>query len=101
MWMKIEQPAWQYSKAKGHEKVIWTDDKTKDQYRTVIGTDNVMYRYLRGVVMHELGHALGLNELPTRYNGYMMYNSKGMDSVPGYDNAYMLQVYREHTFTSH
>ena len=76
---------------------IWTNAAilhNEDVYPQDPG--DVRYKYLPAVVLHELGHALGLDDLPGQV-GYLMGKPDTRTSIPTVDIEYLKQIYTTHT----
>ena len=118
--MIIEEPAWRYSgptlnNPEGHTRVVWTTDfgdYLRYRYELGLGRQDetedghpIRVRYLPSVVMHEFGHAAGLQDLDGYgglYRGYLMDDTHGFIRIPSKDIAYLSQVYRnEHGSEPH
>ena len=101
--MLIEEPAWL-----GETRAVWTDVPSlhDDEVRLRDGTKGV-YRHALAVVMHEFGHAAGLDDLYKeeyggKYPGYVMEDERETTSIPDLDRDYLRQVYRnEHGAKPH
>ncbi len=94
----FEEPAWEYSKdLLIHFRLLWTNDfNMRNQQVDRESNRFEFYRYLRGVVMHEFGHAAGLEDLdkwPGRFPGYLMTHSDFF-KVPPQDTYYIREAYR-------
>ena len=96
--MRFEEPAWEYDgRARVHTRYFWTN-VVGDDFRQVSGGE---LRYLPSVVMHEFGHAAGLEDLYNfkdsqdrpLYPGYLM-DKRVSTSIPLNDKLYLQQVYR-------
>ena len=88
---RIENPAY------GRGRLVTWTDVAADNGK-LVGTD--YFRYLPAVILHELGHTLGLDDLRDppvpRYVGMVMHTAGGNRVLTDRDRAYLLQVYRDH-----
>ena len=112
--MIIEEPAWKFDEAgrsehEKHIRIAWTSDlgqynKYAASYRTSDGY-KLEPRYLPAVLMHEFGHAAGLEDLYNfrgPYRGYLMHYYHPFEKILPRDAAYLGQVYRnEHGSEPH
>ena len=58
---------------------------------------NTRYKYLPAVILHEFGHALGLDDLPDSvFASYLMHVAGKKIAVPNQDVEYMKQVYTKY-----
>ena len=76
----------------------WNTEYTWSTIARLHGTEDlggIWHAYMPGVMLHEFGHTLGLDDLPT-LNSYLMGSSVKRDTVPATDIQYMHQVVREH-----
>ena len=92
---RIESPAYSAGRL-----VTWTDVPALNN--AVVGVD--YYRYLPSVLLHELGHTLGLDDLrlySASYTGMMMHKAEAHQVLTDRDRAYLLQVYRDHVAHGH
>ena len=80
-----------------NQAFIWTNAAilhNEDVYPQDPG--DVLYKYLPAVVLHELGHALGLDDLPGQVD-YLMGKPDTRTSIPTVDLEYLKQIYTTHT----
>ena len=85
--LDIEQPPVAH-----RDTYTWDDSDPRRHDRVILG---VRYAYMPGVILHEFGHTLGLDDLPT-LPSYLMGSSVKRNTVPSTDIQYMHQVVREH-----
>lgn len=111
MEIVIEEPAWDYdiiNKMKVNtRRFYWTNTlkpKTEDEEAGIrkihMGSRDVEV-YLPTFVMHEFGHAAGLEDLyffPGEYtDDYLMNYNFGMESIPDVDIEYLKDLYDGHS----
>ena len=88
MVLIIEQPAWRSSPMRSSKdedvRFVWTMDAEKDN-KEVEGSEEI-YRFAPGVLFHELGHLLGLEDL---------YLSEGELKIRGYDDRFKLSDFSD------
>ena len=76
-------------------KVKWHNVPRSDRVKITIGSETYIGVYLRGVAMHEFGHAAGLADLDDEdYPGFVMASEPEIQNVPPRDIIYLDQVYR-------
>ena len=115
----IEDPAWVYFPGGllewgRHVRVVWTTDRavaladfsrTRTQRNKTPSGDELRINYLPATMMHEFGHAAGLEDLynwPGTYPQFLMDKYRPHGSVPPQDIVYLKQVYRnEHGSEPH
>ena len=100
--LRIENPAWQHDDGGTTIEVEWVNDR--DKHNNI--EDGKLQRYLPSTVLHELGHALGLDDLRGKnprpqFSGYLMYKAADHDDLTPGDKAYLKQVYRNHMAEIH
>ncbi len=98
--MTIEEPAWSYD-GSTHTRRIWTNNRAQHKDKTMEGHEIF---YLPVVIMHEFGHAAGLDDLNhDAYPGYMMsVVDDDLEAIPQKDIASIHRVYRnEHGTMPH
>ena len=79
------------------QKFLWTDTAS-DHNQLVRAGGDVRYKFLPAVVLHEFGHALGLDDLVGfKWDGYLMKTAGTKTSVPSPDAEYLKQVYTTNT----
>ncbi len=95
----IEEPAWSLGAGDNPIRFIWTNDI--DAHDTD-APGGAYFRYLPRTLMHEFGHAAGLEHLSsTEYPGSIM-GQEMATAIPTIDIKYMRQVYRnEHGSKPH
>ena len=81
-----------------HETIsyLWTAEIGEDN-EPVANNDEVRWKYLTDIMMHELGHALGLDHYPS---GSALMHARKLDlhdSIPQVDQDYLESIYRNHT----
>ena len=97
LYMRIESPGWTQTGVRDL-KVEWVNEIRMDN--VILG--HMYFRHLPSVVLHELGHTLGLNDLDARFYYYLMYKALGVHLfVPHLDTDYLKQVYRNHLADRH
>ena len=102
----IESPigTWYNPDSGFHKDIIWID-YPDDDGEIDISTGG-RYWYLGSVLMHELGHLLGLDDiiapdLKKRYPRSVMTNAARQTAVPATDAAWLQQIYRQHLTDEH
>lgn len=98
MEIVIESPPYVF-----RSRVVWTTDPSRDEKAAPGGG---VYRHLPTTVMHEFGHAAGLEDLylpeyAGKYPGYLM-DKAVVTAIPNKDRDYLRQIYRnEHGSEPH
>ena len=82
---------------------VWTDDHWMHGVRVYPGTsipglDIWFYKYLPSVVLHEMGHTMGLTDLDDKSKPYpsIMYWTGQKNFLGAFDLNYLKQVYRKY-----
>ena len=82
-----------------HTGVVWTNDKSEDQ--DIV--DGRRIRWVPGTLVHEFGHAFGLDDrylggpnYDINYNGIMKKIPKGDKSIKANDRAALIAIYETH-----
>ena len=74
-------------------RLKWTFNK--DDHRDRDRLDGRVWWYLPGTLMHELGHAIGLDDIASKgFKDYLMGYGWKVYSIPATDIQYTEQVYR-------
>ena len=109
--MVIEEPARQPDPFNPSKtlRIIWTNDTAVHGKKVDGSGGSSRYYYLPTVVMHEFGHAAGLEDLYLlddghlcrllgicTYSGYIMGNAEKETTIPSKDKEYLRDVYRDH-----
>lgn len=100
----IEQPGWDVVGPKNsnvHARFVWTAVASVHG-DLILAMYKAEYAYLPSVMMHEFGHALGLEDLykaknPGNYpDSYLMTSAGKKQAIPSEDVQYLEDVYRNH-----
>ena len=99
----LEEPATQVPmNSSVTQRFAWTEDSAKHGKMLPSSTTSSPYLWwlLLPVVLHELGHTLGMDDLykdTTRnYAGYLMDRPGALQTIPAGDINYLKQIYRQY-----
>lgn len=99
----LEQPATQLdSKRNVTKRYSWTEDSNLHGVEAPghMASSPHYWSLLLPVVLHELGHTLGMDDLrydkSRSYTNYLMDNPRDFETIPSGDINYLKQIYRQY-----